>query len=854
MLINKILKTLVIISFLGCTYVSAQDWNWKPFKPAEQPWTILAPGPMKPDAEAEDIDGPKGSYSYNDFNGFFAVIYRDSPRRFLPWKPNYSGYIENVRDDVIEANRGELLKETDFTNHGVKGREAYVKFPTGTTQGAEGQTIIKYRVQRFRMFFIGRRFYVILAVMNENLIDKPEIDRYFESFSYNSPPVAVADAYSTDEDTTLTIPVNKGVLSNDRDAERDPLSVSTAQPLTQPAHGSLTLNADGSLTYIPVANFYGKDSFSYAASDGLIDSAPATVTITVNPVNDPPTIANVPPSATIDELTQFGFTPTANDIDNPVSSLRFSLLRAPAGMTINPQSGTLSWIPSEAQGPGIYGFQVSVSDGAATVSAPVIITVNEVNVAPQISNANVSQTINELDIFSLNIRATDSDIPAQTLTYTLTGAPSGATIDSSTGEITWSPTEAQGDNSTYKFTVRVSDGIVNTDANINLTVREINSTPTLKAITDQTVDELKPLSVTASGSDIDLPANTLTYSLESGAPNGMTINSQTGVISWTPTEAQGTGDYSVTVRLTDNGSPSLSDTKTFKVHVNEVNVAPTLNRIGNKTVDEETSLTFNATATDTDLPANTLTYSLINAPTGAVINPSTGAFSWTPTEAQGAGSYSVTVRVTDNGTPALSAEETITITVNEVNKAPVANDMSVNTDEDNSVSLTLKGSDVDLPANTLRFAVVGNPAHGTISGTAPNLTYIPNPDYNGSDSFTFKINDGALDSNTATVRINVNPVNDAPVANPDSATTDEDAPVNISVLTNDSDVDSDKIVLTSVSNVVNGKAEIVGDAVRFTPNAQFSGAASFDYTISDGKGGTSSGKVNIIIRPKPRQQ
>ena len=124
----------------------------------------------------------------------------------------------------------------------------------------------------------------------------------------------------------------------------------------------------------------------------------------------------------------------------------------------------------------------------------------------------------------------------------------------------------------------------------------------------------------------------------------------------------------MTVRVTDNGSPALSDFETISITVNEVNVAPVLAAIGNKSVNEGSLLTFTATATDADLPANTKTFSLdAGAPAGATINATTGVFTWTPTEAQGGSSYNVTVRVTDNGSPALNDFETISVTVNKVN-------------------------------------------------------------------------------------------------------------------------------------------------------------------------------------------
>mgnify|MGYP000238689667 CR=1 FL=1 len=214
--------------------------------------------------------------------------------------------------------------------------------------------------------------------------------------------------------------------------------------------------------------------------------------------------------------------------------------------------------------------------------------------------------------------------------------------------------------------------------------------------------------------DTDIPAQTLTFSLID-APAGASINPANGAFRWTPTEAQGNGStYNFTVRVSDGAAST--DVK-VKLTALEVNSAPVLPAIAAQTVDEETPLSFNANATDSDLPANSLTYSLVNAPAGAAIDSRTGAFSWTPTEAQGAGSYNVSVRVTDNGSPALSAEETVKITVREVNKPPVAADAEINGIEDRAVSFVLKATDADLPANTLDFSIVKAPANGALSGT-----------------------------------------------------------------------------------------------------------------------------------------
>src|SRR5204862_900819 len=129
-------------------------------------------------------------------------------------------------------------------------------------------------------------------------------------------------------------------------------------------------------------------------------------------------------------------------------------------------------------------------------------------------------------------------------------------------------------------------------------------------------------------------------------PSGASINASSGVFTWTPTEAQGPSTNTVTARVTDNGSPPLSDTRNFTVVVNEVNNAPVLAPIANRTVDEGSAVTITNSATDPDIPANSFIYSLDpGAPTGASLDPTTGVFTWTPSEAQGPGTYPITVRV-----------------------------------------------------------------------------------------------------------------------------------------------------------------------------------------------------------------
>src|SRR5207249_1007134 len=149
------------------------------------------------------------------------------------------------------------------------------------------------------------------------------------------------------------------------------------------------------------------------------------------------------------------------------------------------------------------------------------------------------------------------------------------------------------------------------------------------------------------------------------------FNPATRTFTWTPTEAQGPSTNSVTFTVTDNGSPNMSAAETINIVVNEANAPPVLTPIGNRSVVEENLLTFTVTATDADVPANALTFTLdAAAPSGASIHPTTGVFTWTPTEAQGPSTNPVTIRVTDNGNPPATVAETINIGVTETNAAP----------------------------------------------------------------------------------------------------------------------------------------------------------------------------------------
>jgi len=194
-------------------------------------------------------------------------------------------------------------------------------------------------------------------------------------------------------------------------------------------------------------------------------------------------------------------------------------------------------------------------------------------------------------------------------------------------------------------------------------VKEVNSAPMLTVPGNQMIDELSELVVTNQASDTDLPGNKLTFALVSG-PSGASVDPNTGVLTWTPAEAQGPSTNTITVRVTDDGEPALSHTNNFTVVVNEVNTAPVLASINSQIACVGIQIAITNSASDCDIPANLLAYSLDpGSPAGAEINPTNGVFTWTPTIEQLLSTNLVTVRVTDSGVPNLSDAKTFTIVV-----------------------------------------------------------------------------------------------------------------------------------------------------------------------------------------------
>ena len=506
--------------------------------------------------------------------------------------------------------------------------------------------------------------------------------------------------------------------------------------------------------------------------DGLSDTG--TFTITVDEVNRPPALALIE-DQTVDEGQLFGLTVVASDPDLPANDLTYDLMSgAPAGVSIDPATGLLTWTSTEADGPGTFDITVVVADNGTpnlTDQQTFTITVNEVNRSPQLDPIP-DQTLDVGQMLDLSATANDPDLPPNVLAFGLApGAPDGLDIDLSIGQLTWTPTLDQvGD---HPVTVQVTDpdGLFD-EHSLTITVLAVGQPPDIGPIEDQQIDEGQTLSIPVVVTDPDTPNDQLTIRFVGDPPAGVQFDPSTGLITWTPTEAQGPGDFSVTLEVED--SDGLTDSEAFNISVREVNEPPVLDPIEDTSVDEGQLFEITAIASDPDLPVNNLTFGLADtSPAGVSIDSVTGLLTWTPTEADGPGSFEITVVVGDNAIPSLEAQETFTVTVNEINQPPELDpiaDQTVNVGQ--LLSIVVTASDPDVPANTLSFSLApGAPPGIEIDANSRLLTWTPTVEQAADHSITVRVTDNGTpalsDTQTFTITVtdNAQPVVVASLAN-----------------------------------------------------------------------------------------
>jgi len=670
----------------------------------------------------------------------------------------------------------------------------------------------------------------------------------------NDQPIASDNSYSTVEDTPLSISA-PGVLGNDVDVDGDPL---TAQLVSGPANGTLVLNSNGSFTYTPDLDYFGSDSFTYRAHDGQAGSVPATVTITVTAVNDPP-VAWGDSYSIVEDTVLVVAAPgvLANDTDVENSSLTANLVSLPThGTLVLNANGSFTYTPgANYHGPDSFTYRARDGQLNSTNIATVAITVTPVNDVPvAIDDSYITAEDQVLTVAAPGILGNDTDVDGDPLTVQLESAPAfGLLALNANGSFMYTP------NPDFYgadwFTYRARDAVSGSNvATVTITVTPVNDAP-VAVNASYALDEDTVLVITAPGllADAgDVDGDALTAHGVNGPAHGVLSINWDGSFSYTPV-ANYHGPDSFTYRASDGQADS--NVATVAITVSPVNDLPAV-ADDNYTINEDTLLTVAAPGVlgnDTDVDGDPLTVSLVASPAhGTLTLNANGSFTYLPNQDYH-GPDGFTYRLHD-GT-AYSAAATVTITVVQVNDPPRAENDAYATSEDTVLTIAapgVKANDVDPDGDAFSVRLIDSPAHGTLVLAADgSFVYTPAADFHGTDRFTYRANDLLADSNLATVTITVAAVNDPPVALDDAYAGLQDTPLVViapGILGNDSDVDGDLVTAVFVALPAHGILTLnANGSFTYIPDANFIGADQFTYQAHDGTVASNVATVTITV-------
>jgi len=563
----------------------------------------------------------------------------------------------------------------------------------------------------------------------------------------NDAPVAVADSSSTPEDTAKLV----AVLGNDTDVDGPSL---TAVLVTGPSHGTAACGATG-CTYTPAANYSGPDSFTYRASDGSLQSAPVTVTMTVTPVNDAPDAVNDSLTTSEDTAGTIGVLANDTDVDGPSLSVTGQTNGAHGTATCT-AAGSCTYTPA-ANYNGPDSFTYTLSDGTLTDIATVNVTVTPANDAP-VAVADATTTAEDT-AKTIAVTGNDTDVDGPTLSAVLVTGAAHGTVTCTAGSCTYTP--AANYNGPDSFTYRASDGsLQSAPATVTITVTPVNDAPV--AVDDTAATEADtPVDIDVLGNDTDPDTgDSLTVSAATDPAHGTVVCTDVGC-TYTP-DAGYTGEDTFSYTVRDTGT--LTDTGLVTVSVGASNEPP--EPVDDLvTTNEDTVAHFNVLTNDTDPEGDPLTVTPVadQLPTGGTVTCTTaGACTYTP-DADFNGDDQFQYRVADNHGNTVDA--TVEITIVPVNDAPVAVNDTLTLKEDTTKSVTVLTNDDDVDGDALTVTGKSNGVHGTVTcTTAGSCTYKPAKDYNGKDSFTYTVSDGHGGTDVGTVNVTVQPVADRPGA------------------------------------------------------------------------------------------
>ncbi|WP_281685941.1 retention module-containing protein [Pseudomonas citronellolis] len=715
---------------------------------------------------------------------------------------------------------------------------------------------------------------------------------YTPAADYNGPDsfvVTVSDGHGGEAEQLVTVtvtpvndapvftsPASQSIAEDDvlhgqlaaSDVDGDALTYALKNG-SAPAHGSVVVNGDGSYSYTPLANYNGTDSFTVTVSDGQGGVTEQLVTVTVTPVNDAPVAAS--DSKTTGENSVLNDqVPAASDIDSPVNPNGYALVSGPGtgngnltfnangSYVFNPGSDFDSLAPGESRQ---VSFTYTAKDSAGATSAPatVTITVTGANDAPTGSDGTItlnedsSRSFSALDFGFNDVDHNDAlgavridSLPgAGSLTFNGVAVTQGQVIAAADlGKLAFTPAaNANGNNyASFNFSVKDSNGAFDSTPNkLTVNVTPVNDDP-VAANDHYLVGGLQ-------GNYWGYRENTDGNNLTSLSMVSAFIAKNTPSATFTATAL----DYGNGVSNNLGGDKQLQKflgSDAASLSTDPANTSDAIVQLTGLVNLAAGNYTFKVTADDG--------YSIrIDGVEVAKVDANQSASTLVSpvfTVAQG-GNHQIEILYWDQGGNAQL----------KVELAPAGGSHSVLggsslshplaelvTNEDTALTIaanTLLGNDSDIDGDSLSILSVQGAVNGTVKLENGNVVFTPAKDVNGTGSFTYTVSDGHGGTSTASVTVGINAVNDAPVAKPDSASTQEDKPVTLNVLANDSDVDGDALSVTSAS-ASNGSVTINADGtLTYTPKANFSGSDSITYTISDGHGGTASSTVALSVTP-----
>ena len=670
------------------------------------------------------------------------------------------------------------------------------------------------------------------------------------------PPIAVDDTFEGDEDTTIS----GDLLLNDSDVNADGLVINTV-PVNSPANGLLTINANGTFSYIPNADFFGTDIFTYEVCDDSdpIQCVEADVTITINPVNDAPVASG-------ETLNTSEDTPVNGDLSDNVSDLEgdgfsFAVVAGTepdpiteGTLVVNP-NGTYTFTPADNFS-GTITFDYEVCDDgnpAQCSTASVVITVTSTNDAPLAVNDNVGTGVDVPVIINVLNNDSDPEGAALQVGSVVTPPTNGSFVINANGTITYTPNVGFEGLDTFDYEVCDGDPLLSETicsvATVTVNVTNDDLPPVAENDEFEGIED-SDISGNLLANDYDGNGDALvinTVPITNTTNGTLTINPN-GTFTYVP-KANFSGTDAFTYEVCDNSAPVQCEQATVMLTILPINDQPVATD-ENLTTNEEMIVSGDLADNVSDLEGDALTFAVVGgtAPIseeGTLSFNSNGSYTFTPAP-DFSGTVTFDYSVCDNGTPARCATATVTIIVNPVNDSPNVTEAVVILDEDSELNGSLVDNASDPDGDALIFTVVDgtqpDPTEGVLvlnpDGT---FTFTPTDNFNGTVTFTYQVCDDADPSlcGQSTVTIVVDAVNDAPDVMTETFTTNEDVPASGDLSVNATDIEGDELTFSLVTGTEpNPTTEGIvvinpNGTFTFTPVMGFSGIITFDYQVCD---------------------